>query len=98
MFRHREIKRPGLTTVRVEYGLLRAEVYKSKLESAGIPVLLEYESIGPAIGITVDGLGQVRVMVPEELADEARALLEEQQVGEAEEEEVGEGEEEEEME
>jgi hypothetical protein len=58
--------------------LLQAEVYKSKLESVGIPVLLEYESIGPTLGITVDGLGQVQVMVPDDLADEARALLEEQ--------------------
>lgn len=78
MFRREEIHRPGLTTVCVAQGLLQAEVYKSKLESAGIPVLLEYESIGPILGITVDGLGQVQIMVPTELADEARELLEEQ--------------------
>jgi hypothetical protein len=79
MFRRKEIKRPGLTTVRVAQGLLQAEVFKSKLESAGIPVMLEYESIGPTLGITVDGLGAVRVMVHDELAAEARALLEEQE-------------------
>ena len=67
MFRRREVKRPGLTTVRVVQGLLRAEVYKSKLESAGIPVLLEYESIGPTLGIVIDGIGQVQVMVPDGL-------------------------------
>jgi len=78
MFRHRKAKHPGLTTVYVAQGLLQAEVYKSKLESAGIPVLLEYESIGPTLGITVDGLGEVCVMVHDELADEARALLEEE--------------------
>jgi hypothetical protein len=83
MFRRKDIKRPGLTTVRVAYGLLRAEVYKSKLESAGIPVLLEYESIGPTLGITVDGLGEVRVMVPDELAAEAEALLVEAEIDEA---------------
>lgn len=77
MFRRKKVERPGLTTVRVAQGLLQAEVYKSKLESAGIPVLLEYESIGPALGITVDGLGEVRVMVHDELAAEARTLLEE---------------------
>jgi len=77
MFRRKKVERPGLTTVRVAQGLLQAEVYKSKLESAGIPVLLEYESVGPALGITVDGLGEVRVMVHDELAAEARALLEE---------------------
>ena len=77
MFRRKKVERPGLTTVRVAQGLLQAEVYKSKLESAGIPVLLEYESIGPALGITVDGLGEVRVMVHDELAAEAGTLLEE---------------------
>lgn len=87
MFRKREIKRPGLTTVHVAQGLLQAEVYKSKLESAGIPVLLEYESVGPILGVTVDGLGQVQIMVPDALADEARALLEEEDPEEGEEEE-----------
>jgi hypothetical protein len=82
MFRRREFKRPGLTTVRVTHGLLRAEVFKSKLESAGIPVLLEYESIGPTLGITVDGLGEVRIMVPDDLAAEAKALLVEEEVDE----------------
>ena len=77
MFRRKKAERSGLTTVRVAQGLLQAEVYKSKLESAGIPVLLEYESVGPALGITVDGLGEVRVMVHDELAAEARTLLEE---------------------
>ena len=84
MFRRKRPKRPGLTTVRVAQGLLQAEVYRSKLESAGIPVLLEYESIGPVLGITIDGLGEVRVMVHDELADEARALLEERGDGEQE--------------
>jgi len=64
-----------LTVVRVEQGLLRAEVVKSYLEAYGIPVALSYESIGPIIGITVDGVGEVRVLVPSHLADEARQLL-----------------------
>lgn len=84
MFRRKEVKRPGLTTVHVAQGLLQAEVYKSKLESAGIPVLLQYESLGPTLGITVDGLGQVQVMVPDALAAGARALLEEQEWSEEE--------------
>jgi len=70
-------RQPGLTTVHVTQGLLRAQVFKTKLEAAGIPVLLKYESAGPVIGITVDGLGEVRVLVPTRYADEARTLLEE---------------------
>jgi len=57
---------PNLVIVRRCYGLTVAQIYKSKLEAAGIPVLL------------VDGLGQVRVLVPEELAARAEALLVEQ--------------------
>lgn len=67
----------GLTTVHVTQGLLRAQVVKAKLKDADIPVLLDYESIGPIYGITVDGLGEVRVKVPAGYADAARILLEE---------------------
>jgi hypothetical protein len=56
-------------------GELEAEVIKGLLESAGIPVLLKYESVGRVYGITVDGLGEVQVVVPEERADEARTLI-----------------------
>jgi hypothetical protein len=70
-------KQPGLVEVCVTSGLLRAEIIKGKLEVNEIPVLLEYESLGPVMGLTVDGLGQVRVLVPEDKAEMARALLEE---------------------
>ncbi len=70
-------RRPELITVCVEQGLLRAQVIKAKLEDAGIPVLLEYESVGPIIGITVDGLGRVRVLVPSQFANVAQALIKE---------------------
>ncbi|MCS7281745.1 MAG: DUF2007 domain-containing protein [Anaerolineae bacterium] len=56
-------------------GLLRAEVVRSYLRSQHIPVLLQYESAGRAIGITVDGLGEVRVLVPARLERKARRLL-----------------------
>jgi hypothetical protein len=70
-------EKPGLVTVHTASGLLNAQVVKTKLESVGIPALLDYESAGVVLGITVDGLGEVRVMVPEDLAEEARALLSE---------------------
>ena len=53
-----------------------AQIFKSKLEAAGIPVLLKYESAGLVYGITVNGLGAVRIMVPESYAAEAETLLE----------------------
>ena len=70
-------KQPGLMQVCVTSGLLQAEIVKGKLEANDIPVLLEYESLGPVMGLTLDGLGQVRVLVPEDKAETARTLLEE---------------------
>ena len=54
---------------------MEAQVIKARLESEGIPVLLSYESAGLVYGITVDGLGEVKVMVPKRLAEEAKGIL-----------------------
>lgn len=54
---------------------MEAQIIKGRLESEGIPVLLSYESAGLIYGITIDGLGEVRVMVPENLAEEAKGIL-----------------------
>ncbi len=64
--------------------MLRAQVIRAKLEEAGIPVLLDYESVGQIIGIMVDGLAEVRVLVPPQYVDEARALIESPEEEEAE--------------
>jgi hypothetical protein len=77
MLRRKKRGKPGLVTVYTASGQLQAQVIKTKLESAGIPALLDYESAGIVLGITVDGLGEVRVMVAENLAEEARTLLSE---------------------
>jgi len=66
---------PELVCVLTCQGIDLAQIYKSKLEAAGIPVLLRYEAAGPIFGITIDGLGQVKVMVPAEFAAEAEELL-----------------------
>ena len=64
----------SLVTVRTA-NYMEAHIIKGRLESEGIPVLLRYESAGLVYGITVDGLGQVKVMVPKHLAEEAKELL-----------------------
>ncbi len=76
--RKRSSRFPDLTVIRTVAGLMKAQVLKAKLEAEGIPVLLDYESLGPVYGITVDGLGEVRLLVPQGQAEEARALIEEQ--------------------
>ena len=75
MFGPRNLKREGLEIVYRASGMLKAQVIKGRLEASGIPALLDYESAGPAIGITIDGLGEVRVMVPVDRAEEARELI-----------------------
>jgi hypothetical protein len=67
---------PEMVEVRSCQGWDLAQIYKANLEAQGIPVLLRYESAGLVYGITVDGLGQVRILVPAEFAEEAKALLE----------------------
>jgi hypothetical protein len=64
-----------LCTVYEAQGMLEAEVIKGKLEAAGIPVLLKYQSTGLVFGLTVGGEGRVDIQVPEELGDQAEALI-----------------------
>ncbi len=68
--------RPGMTVIYRTAGVLQAEIVKGRLESAGIPAMLDYESLGRVMGLTVDGLGEVRILVPTEHAEDARQLLE----------------------
>ncbi len=70
-----EKKPTGLVTVYVAQGMLRAMVIRGALETAGIPVMLSYESVGPVLGLTVNGIGKVEVRVPVEWEAEARELL-----------------------
>lgn len=62
-------------TVTTTQGLLQAEVVRTYLQSHGIPVILRYESAGRILGITVDGLGEVQVMVPSRWERVVRRLL-----------------------
>ncbi len=66
-----------LVTVYVAVGRLEAEVVRGRLEAERIPAMLAYESVGQTYGITVDGLGQVKVKVPAAFAEEAKAILSE---------------------
>ena len=52
-----------------------ANIIKSHLENEGIPVLLEYESAGLIYGITANGIGEVKILVPKELAEEAAQII-----------------------
>ena len=65
----------GFTVVYRASGLAEAEIIRGYLESEEIPADLDYESAGPAIGLTMNGLGEVRVCVRDDLAEAARLAL-----------------------
>ena len=58
-------------------GWAEAFVVKGMLESSDIPVRLGYEALGSILGLTLDGLGEVKIMVSAEKEEEARKLLQE---------------------
>jgi len=63
-----------LVVVYTTQGALRAEIIKSKLESAGIPAMIRSESQS-VIPMTVDGIGKAEVLVTKENEQQARELL-----------------------
>ena len=64
-----------LVTVYVAMGRMEAELVRGRLAGENIPSILAYESIGQTFGLTMDGLGQVRVQVPAQFAEAAKELL-----------------------
>ncbi len=56
-------------------GEIEAQVIKSLLESYGIPCLLKSEAAHSVHTFAVDGMGEVRVMVWESMAEEAKGLI-----------------------
>jgi hypothetical protein len=67
----------GLSIAATVSGMLNAQVLRSKLEEAGIPAVLDYESAGLLYGITASGLalGQVHILVGDDDLEEAKRIL-----------------------
>ncbi len=69
---------PGeLVVVYQSMGMLGAEVIKGKLESAGIPAVLKYESASTVFPVVGGGMGEVQVLVSKSREQEALDLLSE---------------------
>ena len=56
-------------------GEMEAQVIKGLLESNGIPCLLTSPAAPSVHVFTVDGMGEVRIMVRESQAEEAKKLI-----------------------
>ena len=52
-----------------------AQIIRARLEDEGIPATLSYESASIVYGLTIDGLGEVRILVPGLYYQQARAVL-----------------------
>ncbi len=76
MKKHENETRGRLAVAYVTSGQLNGHLIKSKLESEGIPAILQYESAGLVYGLVVDGLGMVKVLVPEKCLEQAKEVLE----------------------
>jgi hypothetical protein len=61
--------------VHITSGVIKARIIEGRLEAEGIPVRLQYEPIGEIYAITVDGLGEVQILVPEQWAGHALRVL-----------------------
>lgn len=61
--------------VAVAPGMVTADIIRGRLETEGIPVKLRYESAGRIYALTLDGLGEVEVLVPSDRLQRAREIL-----------------------
>ena len=64
-----------MVVVHTANGEMEAQALKSVLEAAGIPVELNIEAATKLFAVTVNGLGAVKIKVPAECAEEAKAVL-----------------------
>ena len=57
-------------------GMVNAQIILGRLQTDGIPARLQYEAIGViSCSLDVDGLGEVRIFVPESSAGQAKEIL-----------------------
>jgi len=61
--------------VRTVQGQFAEEQLRAFLEAKGIPTQVRGETLRTTHGISIDGLGAVGILVPQDRADEARELL-----------------------
>jgi len=69
-------EKSDFVVVKIIQGVACAEIIKAHLLSEGIPAFLQYESAGVIYGIIADGIGEVKILVPREFAEEAKQIIE----------------------
>ncbi len=62
-------------------GMVEANIIKGLLEANGVPVRLKHETAAVLFGLTLNGLGEVEILVPENYRDYAKRIIETSQEG-----------------
>jgi hypothetical protein len=72
-----EVQESGtdLEVVFTANGEAEAQAIRAALVAAGIPASIKMEAAQHLFAVTVDGLGAVKVLVPGDRVDEARAVI-----------------------
>lgn len=68
-------ERPVEVEVARTAGGVNADAIVAALHGSGIPARIRGEAIGALLELTLDGLGEVSIVVPEEYAERAREVL-----------------------
>jgi len=61
--------------VSVATGMINANIIVGRLESEEIPTKLQYDVVGAIYGLTLNGLGEVKVLVPSRYVLRAEEVL-----------------------
>jgi hypothetical protein len=56
-------------------GMTQANIIKGRLATEDIPTRFQYDAAGTIYAITIDGLGEVKILVPADLLEKARSIL-----------------------
>jgi hypothetical protein len=67
--------RAGYVPIYAAAGMVEANLVRSVLEAAGIPVAIFTESAGPVFGLTVGEMGRADVWVPADRQAEAEEII-----------------------
>ena len=65
----------GWTVVYRASGMTHARIVAGRLDAEGIPFRLKYEAAGEIYAVVINGLGEVKILVPEPFASEAEKVL-----------------------
>jgi len=56
-------------------GMTQARIIAGRLEAEGIATHLQYDAVTNIYAITIDGIGEVRILVPPDDAERAKEIL-----------------------